>query len=106
MKETQALHGKTEYESKVCMEGNCIRDLFATSFCLSSCKQEDCMGERTLIYRRDIVALIQRVGVGVSVGSSASFHVYVNKGLYRQHFYFLCQLVGFFPPKLNILWSM
>lgn len=57
------------------------------------------MGERTLIYRRDIVALIQRMGVGVSVGSSASFHVYVNKGLYRQQFISLPTWVFFSPQS-------
>lgn len=47
-----------------------------------------------LTRQRDVVAVIQRMGVGVSVGSSVSFHVYVNKGLYREWGFF--NLLTFF----------
>lgn len=36
------------------------------------------------------------MGVGVSIGSSASFHVYVNKGLYRQRVFFLANVIIYF----------
>lgn len=51
MKETQAMHGKTSYESEVCVKGNGDNtNLSATSFCLNICKQESCIGERLLTH--------------------------------------------------------
>lgn len=93
IKETQALPGKTMCESEACGEGSDgNRNLFATSFCLNICKQKSWMGERMLTCWRD---LIQRMSVGVAVGSSVSCHILMNKGLYRKLFFFLCQLYYF-----------
>lgn len=61
----------------MCVKGNGDNtNLSATWFCLDICKQESCIGERLLTHWRDIVALIQRMGVGVPVGRSTFFHVY------------------------------
>lgn len=86
--------GKAKCESEACGEGSDgNRNLFATSFCLNICKKESWMGERMLTCWRD---LIQRMSVGVAVGSSVSCHILMNKRLYRKLFFFLCQRYYFF----------
>lgn len=82
----------------MCIEGKDYnRNLFLTSlYFLQYLQTGKDIWEKGRKLSQETAALIQKIGVGVSVGSSASFDVYVNKSFYIVFFSLLTLFFFFF----------